>query len=60
LVAVAFSITSNCVHLRRALELGATPEEIAELLGITVLLNGGPSDVWTREAIADELAKARR
>ncbi|MGQ9478394.1 MAG: carboxymuconolactone decarboxylase family protein [Candidatus Bipolaricaulia bacterium] len=64
LVAIALSIASHCepcirVHLRRALELGATREEIAELLGVTVLLVGGPADVWTREAILEELKKVK-
>lgn len=65
LVAIALSIASNCepcvrVHLRRALELGTTEEEVADLLGVTVLLNGGPSDVWPREAIGEELERAKR
>lgn len=64
LVAIAFSIANNCepcvrVHLRRALELGATEEEVAELLGVTVLLNGGPSDVRPRAAIGEELKRAK-
>jgi AhpD family alkylhydroperoxidase len=64
LVAIALSIAGHCepcirVHLRRAIELGATAEELAELLGVTVLLVGGPADVWPREAIWGELKKAK-
>jgi len=64
LVAIALSIANHCepcirAHLQRALELGATEEEIAELLGVTVLLNGGPSDVWPRKAIMEELKRAK-
>jgi AhpD family alkylhydroperoxidase len=64
LLAIALSIANHCepclrVHLRRALELGATAEEVAEVLGVTVLLMGGPADVWTRQALWDELERAK-
>ena len=60
LTAIALSIASNCepcvkIHTRRALQLGATKEEIAEIIGVAVLLLGGPSDVWPTEIINREI-----
>lgn len=60
LMMVALSIALRCesclmVHLKRAQKLGATRQEIAETLGVTLLMNGGPADVWSREIIAEAL-----
>ena len=60
LIAIALSIASNCepcvkIHTRRALQLSATKEEIAEIVGVAVLLLGGPADVWTTEIIENEI-----
>ena len=50
LTAIAFSIAANCepclkIHTRRELHLGATKKEIEEIVGVAVLLLGGPADV---------------
>ena len=65
LLAIALSITSGCdicikFHLRRAIEKGASEKEVAELLGVVVLMNGAPSDVWPRKIIQDELKKIKK
>ena len=64
LLAVVLSIAMHCepcikIHLRRALQAGATEEEIAETLGVTVLMCGGPADVWPVRIIEEELQKAK-
>lgn len=60
LMAIALSIAASCepcvkIHTRRAKKLGATNEEVAETIGVAVVMLGGPSDVWPREAIMGEL-----
>jgi len=60
LMAVALSIAVHCepcirVHLRRALQAGASEAELAETLAVTVLLAGGPAEVWPRRVIEEEL-----
>jgi AhpD family alkylhydroperoxidase len=62
LMMVALSIALRCepclrVHLKRALKLGATRAEIAETLAATLLMNGGPADVWSREIISEVLGE---
>ncbi len=62
LMAIALSIAASCepcvkIHTRRAKKLGATNEEIAETIGVAVVMLGGPSDVWPRDAIMAELEK---
>lgn len=62
LIMVALSIALRCepcliVHLKRALKLGATRAEIAETLAVTLLMNGGPADVWSREIMAEVLGE---
>ena len=64
LLAVALSIAVHCepcikIHLRRALEAGTTEEEIAETLGVTVLMCGGPADVWPVRIIEEELQRGK-
>ncbi|MGC8473459.1 MAG: carboxymuconolactone decarboxylase family protein [Candidatus Dormibacteria bacterium] len=51
LIALAVSIVKRCdgciaSHARGAARRGATPEEVAEMIGITVLLDGGPATVY--------------
>ena len=65
LSAIALSIASKCepcvkVHTRRALQLGATKEEIGEIIGVAVLLLGGPADVWPEEIIENEINKIEK
>jgi AhpD family alkylhydroperoxidase len=66
LVAVALSVASRCdpciaFHVPAALRLGATREEIMELLSVTVLMGGGPSLMYAAhvmDAVDEELGKA--
>jgi len=65
LSAIALSIASNCkpcvkIHTRHAIRLGATKEEIAEIIGVAVLLLGGPADVWPAEIIENEINKIEK
>jgi len=62
LMAIALSLDASCepcvkIHTRRARTLGATQEEVAETIGVAVVMVGGPSDVWPRDAIMAELEK---
>lgn len=62
LTAIALSIAAGCepcvkIHTRRALQLGATKDEISEIIGVAVLLLGGPADVWPTEIIINEIQK---
>jgi len=58
LMAVVLSIAGHCepcikIHLKRAIKLGATRKEIAEAIAVTLLMMGGPIDVWTRSTIKE-------
>ncbi|MGA7172380.1 MAG: carboxymuconolactone decarboxylase family protein [Candidatus Dormiibacterota bacterium] len=51
LIALAISIVKKCdgclaAHARGAARRGATPQEVAEAIGVTLLLDGGPATVW--------------
>ena len=51
LIALAISIVKRCdgciaSHARGAARRGATPQEVAEMIGLTVLLDGGPATVY--------------
>lgn len=51
LIALAISIVKRCdgcvaAHARGAARRGATPQEVAEAIGVTMLLEGGPATVW--------------
>lgn len=51
LMAVAIAITHGCdgcisSHARMAAIAGATPQEAAEAIGVTFLMNGGPASVY--------------
>jgi len=64
LIAIALSIAVHCepcikVHIRRAAKAGATVEEIAETLAVTMVLCGGPADVWTRKMFEEEIEKLK-
>ena len=45
-------------HARAAAAAGATREEVAEALGVALLMEGGPASVWAPRALAafDEFA----
>lgn len=56
LMALAISVASQCdgcvaFHTHDALKAGATPDEIAEALGVAVLMGGGPSMVYATHAM---------
>ena len=44
----------GCVayHSRAAAAAGATEEEVAEALGVALLMDGGPASVWAPRAFA--------
>ncbi len=57
LIALAVSVSRQCdgciaSHARGAARQGATEAEVAEALGVAVLLNGGPATVWGPRALA--------
>ena len=63
LIALAISITRECdgcvaAHARGCARRGATAEEVAEMIGVVVAMNGGPATVWGPRALAayDEFA----
>lgn len=64
LVALAIAVTQHCdgcvaYHARGAVQRGATREEAAEILGVALLMAGGPASVWAPRALAafDEFAE---
>jgi AhpD family alkylhydroperoxidase len=57
LIALAISVIHQCdgciaAHARAAARKGATPEEVAEAIGVTVLMGGGPSTIYGPRAWA--------
>jgi AhpD family alkylhydroperoxidase len=51
LVALAISVAQQCdgciaSHARGAAMKGATPEQVAEVLGVAILMSGGPATVY--------------
>ncbi len=57
LVALAIAITRECdgcisAHARGAAHLGATVAEVTEMIGVAILMNGGPGLVWGPRALA--------
>jgi AhpD family alkylhydroperoxidase len=65
LIALAISITRECdgciaAHARGAARRGATLAEVAEMIGVTISMNGGPGTVWGPRALAafQEFAEA--
>ncbi len=56
LIALAVAITRECdgcivAHARGALRAGATRQQVAESIGVTIALNGGPGTVWGPRAL---------
>jgi AhpD family alkylhydroperoxidase len=56
LIAVAVAISLRCdgcitVHTEAARKLGATPEELAEALGVAVSINAGAAIVYSTRAL---------
>ena len=65
LIALAIAVTRQCdgcvaAHARGAARQNATEEEVAEAIGVAVMLNGGPGTVWGPRALAafKEMAEA--
>ena len=63
LIAVAVAITLRCdgcitVHTDAARKLGATPEEIAEALGVAVAVNAGAAIVYSTRVLDAYAASA--
>jgi AhpD family alkylhydroperoxidase len=57
LVALAIAVTRECdgciaSHARGAAREHATREEVAEVLGVALMMNGGPGTVWAPRAFA--------
>lgn len=51
LIALAISVAQQCdgciaSHARGAATAGASPEEVAETLGVNILMSGGPATVY--------------
>jgi AhpD family alkylhydroperoxidase len=66
LAALAIAITKECdgcivAHVRNVVRLGVTRHEVAELIGVAIMMNGGPGTVWGPRALAayDEVIAAR-
>jgi AhpD family alkylhydroperoxidase len=56
LIALAIAVTRECdgciaAHARGAASRGATEPEVAEAMGVAVLMNGGPATVWGPRAL---------
>lgn len=57
LIALAIAVTRECdgciaAHARSAARRGASEQEVAEMVGVAVLMNGGPGTVWGPRALA--------
>jgi len=57
LIALAIAVTRECdgciaAHARSAHRSGVTTEEVAEAMGVVILMNGGPGTVWGPRAYA--------
>ena len=56
LIALAISVVARCDdciahHIHDTLDAGATREEIADALGMAILMGGGPSMIYATHAI---------
>ena len=57
LIALAIAVTRECdgciaSHARSAAREKATREEVAEAMGVAIMMNGGPGTVWAPRALA--------
>ncbi len=57
LIALAIAVTRECdgciaSHAKGAARAGAAPQEVAEALGVAMMMNGGPGTVWGPRAFA--------
>jgi AhpD family alkylhydroperoxidase len=67
LLALAISISTHCEgciawHVSGALQAGATPEQVEEVVGVAILMGGGPATYYgslALEALAESAAVPR-
>jgi AhpD family alkylhydroperoxidase len=57
LIALAIAVSSECdgciaAHAHAAVRHGASPQEAAEAIGVTFLMNGGPATIYGPRAYA--------
>jgi len=57
LIALAISVVEGCdgciaAHARGAARNGATRQQVAEALGVTLLMDGGPASIYAPRALA--------
>jgi AhpD family alkylhydroperoxidase len=57
LIALAIAVTRECdgcisAHARSAHQRGVTAQEVAEAIGVAIMMNGGPGTVWGPRAYA--------
>ena len=57
LIALAIAVSKECdgcvaAHARSAARQGVTAAEVAEAMGVVILMNGGPGTVWGPRALA--------
>jgi AhpD family alkylhydroperoxidase len=62
MAAFAIAIVKECdgcvvAHAKALIRLGATRHQVAELIGVAIMMDGGPGTVWGPRALAayDEL-----
>lgn len=63
--ALDISIATHCdgciaSHARGAALAGATPEQVAETIGVAILMAGGPGTVYGPRALGPSLSSTRR
>ena len=56
LIAMAIGVHARCEgclisHARGAVKAGASPEEVADAVGVSILMGGGPATVYGAKAI---------
>jgi AhpD family alkylhydroperoxidase len=57
LIALAIAVSKECdgcvaAHARKVAQHKATPQEVADALGVAILMNGGPGTTWAPRAFA--------
>jgi AhpD family alkylhydroperoxidase len=57
LMALALAVSKQCdgcigAHARAVARLGATEQQVAEVIGVTILMDGGPGTVYGPRALA--------
>lgn len=57
LIALAIAVSKQCdgcvaAHARRVAQHGVSTKEVAEAIGVAIMMNGGPGTVWGPRAFA--------